>query len=66
MSTGSKRPRMTTKKNEKRLNTRYPKSGVWSEGERESHRDTRDATLEKAGLVTDRSIGDTEGKSEGS
>ncbi len=62
MSTGSKRPRMTTKKNEQRLNTRYSKSGVWTEGEREEHRETRDANLEQAGLITDRRLGNADGE----
>lgn len=66
MSAGSKRPRVTSSRDDNRRNPRYPKSRVWTEEERERHREERDATIEKAGLLTDRQLGDAEGKSDGS
>lgn len=54
MSAESKRPRETTGRGELRRNPRFPNSRIWSEEERERHRDERDQTIEQAGLLTDR------------
>lgn len=58
MASGSKRPRETTNAGELRRNPRFPKSRVWTDEERERHRIERDATIEQAGLVTDRLLED--------
>lgn len=50
--------RETTNRNEQRRNPRFPNSSIWSENERREHREQRDATIEDAGLVTDRLIED--------
>lgn len=49
--------RETTKRGEKRLNSRFPKSSIWSEEQRRLHREERDSVLEEVGLVTDRMLG---------
>ncbi len=46
--------RETTNRNEQRRNPRFPNSTIWSEEQRRQHREERDATIEDAGLVTDR------------
>lgn len=46
--------RETTNRAEQRRNPRFPNSTIWSEDERRQHREERDATIEDAGLVTDR------------
>lgn len=50
--------RETTHGDEQRRNPRFPNSTIWSEEEREKHRDQRDTTIEDAGLVTDRVLED--------
>ena len=52
--------RETTNRNEQRRNPRFPNSTIWSEDERREHREQRDATIEDAGLVTDRMIDESE------
>lgn len=54
MEPESKRPRETSHASEARRNPRFPKSRVWTDEERERHRIERDATIEQAGLLTDR------------
>lgn len=46
--------RETTGRDEQRRNPRFPNSTIWSEEQRRKHRSERDATIEGAGLVTDR------------
>ncbi|MEE4297871.1 MAG: hypothetical protein V2J24_00390 [Pseudomonadales bacterium] len=53
--------RETTGRDEQRRNPRFPNSTVWSEEQRRKHRDERDATIEDAGLVTDRRLGNEPG-----
>ena len=48
--------RETTNRNEQRRNPRFPNSSIWSEEQRRQHREERDATIEEAGLVTDRML----------
>ncbi|MCC5887639.1 MAG: hypothetical protein JJT88_14490 [Gammaproteobacteria bacterium] len=60
MTPQSRRPRETTSTGEMRRNPRFPKSRVWTDEERERHRTERDATIEQAGLVTDRLLEDDE------
>lgn len=50
--------RETTNRNEQRRNPRFPNSTIWSEEQRRQHREQRDATIEDAGLVTDRLLED--------
>jgi len=63
MAPESKRPRETTNLGELRRNPRFPKSKVWTDEERERHRIERDATIEQAGLVTDRLLEDDDTES---
>lgn len=58
MASESKRPREKSIPGEMRRNTRFPKSRVWTEEERERHRSERDAAIEQAGLLTDRLLDD--------
>ena len=44
----------TTNQDEQRRNPRFPNSSIWSDEQRRQHREERDATIEDAGLVTDR------------
>lgn len=64
MASESKRPRETTNAGELRRNPRFPKSRVWTDEERERHRIERDATIEQAGLVTDRLLEDGESEAD--
>jgi hypothetical protein len=60
MSDDKNAVRETTNRSEQRRNPRFPNSSIWSDDERRQHREERDATIEDAGLVTDRMIDDEE------
>lgn len=64
MAPESKRPRETSLGSESRRNPRFPKSRIWTDEERERHRIERDATIEQAGLLTDRLLDNDDIESE--
>ncbi len=55
-----RRPRESTARDDRRRNPRYSNSRVWSDSERLDHRDERDRTIEDAGLVSERQLGNGE------